>query len=251
MFLALLAMAAGPADDGWKPIFNGHDLDGWIPKINHHEVGDNAHRTFEARDGILHVQYRHYPRFFDEFAHLHYKTPFASYRLRLDYRFVGQDTPGGPDWSKRNSGIMIYGQAPETIGKDQPFPVSIEVQLLNGTAAEPRTTGNVCTPGTNVSIAGNRVPGHCALSSSRPYTGENWVHLEIEVRAGGQTLVEVDGKEVLRFDKPQLDPTDLRAMPIFLSQGATDPTLKGGYISLQGEGHPIDFSNIAIKRLPD
>ncbi|PZU60619.1 MAG: DUF1080 domain-containing protein [Sphingobium sp.] len=257
--LAALAGVASPVqarehdvqEQEWRPLFDGRSLDGWVPKINHHPLGDNAHDTFRAGEGILHVAYDRYPAFFDEFAHLIYRKPFSSYRLRLDYRFVGVDTPGGPPWSKRNSGVMIYGQAPEQIGIDQPFPVSIEVQLLNGEGAERKTTGNLCTPGTNVQVNGARVPTHCVVSVSRPYSGEDWVHLEIEVHAGGATVVEVDGVEVARFDKPELDPTDLTAMRLYLAGGAKEIGLRSGYISLQGEGHPIDFRRIEIKELPD
>jgi hypothetical protein len=31
---------------------------------------------------------------------------------------------GGADWALRNSGVMIHGQPPETMGLDQKFPVS-------------------------------------------------------------------------------------------------------------------------------
>lgn len=245
----ILSANAEASDAGWRPLFNGHNLDGWIPKINHHPLGDNRHQTFTVSDGILHVGYDHYPQFYDEFAHLIYHQPFTSYRLRMDYRFIGVDTPGGPPWSKRNSGVMIFGQAPRGIGVDQPFPVSIEIQLLNGTDDSPRTTGNICTPGTTVDIDGKRAASHCTLSVSRPYSGEQWVHLEIEARAGGETIVEVDGVEVSRFTAPALDPTDLRAMPLFLARHGNDATLREGYIALQGEGHPIDFRNIAIMPL--
>lgn len=253
--MALVALTAlgnaAPQASRWQPLFDGHSLDGWIPKINHHPVGDNVHRTFEAENGILHVRYDRYPSFFDQFAHLTYRHPFSSYRLRFDYRFVGTDTPGGPPWSKRNSGVMIYGQAPATIGVDQPFPISIEIQLLNGEGPDQKTTGNICTPGTNVAIDGKRVPTHCVLSSSRPYEGEAWVHVEIEVHAGSTTTVDVDGVRVARFDKPELDPTDLAAMPFYLAGGARTVSLTSGYISLQGEGHPIDFRRIEILDLSE
>lgn len=48
----------------------------------------------------------------------------------MNYRFVGDQAINGPGWATRNSGIMIHGQAPQTMGKNQDFPVSIEVQLL-------------------------------------------------------------------------------------------------------------------------
>lgn len=255
-FLAFAMFASfgapnAPDEARWESLFNGRDLSGWVPKVNHFEPGENPYDTFRVQDGVLRISHDRYPAFFDQFAHLSTHVPYKSYRLRLEYRFVGADAPGGPPWASRNSGIMIYGQAPETMARDQPFPISIEVQLLNGTANAPRTTGNLCTPGTQIEIEGRRPAGHCVISSSRPYSGEDWVQVELEVHSGRETLVRIDGVEVAAFDKPQIDPTDLRAMPLYLERGAKDVGLYDGYISLQGEGHPIDFRRIEIMRLLD
>lgn len=245
---SLAADVPQPAPGQWMSLFNGKDLSGWIPKINHRPLGENYLDTFVVRDGVLRVSYDKYSKFSDEFAHLMYRTPFSNYRLRMDYRFVGKDTPGGPPWASRNSGVMIHGQTPESIGQHQPFPVSVEVQLLNGSAGETRTTGNVCTPGTRVDFDGVPLKDHCRNSSSKTYTGEDWVHLEIEVRGGRHLRTVIDGRVVLEYQNIQLDPTDLRAMEIYLSNGLKTQ-LDSGYIALQGEGHPIEFRNIQIQVL--
>ena len=67
-----------------------------------------------------------------EFGHLFYKEPFSYYRLAAEYRFVGEQVPGGPAWAMRNNGLMLHSPHPETMLKDQDFPISIEVQLLGG-----------------------------------------------------------------------------------------------------------------------
>ena len=56
---------------------------------------------------------------------------------------------------------MFHCQAPETMGKDQDFPISVEVQLLGGGPTGERSTANMCSPGTEVSRNGERVKGHC------------------------------------------------------------------------------------------
>jgi len=85
--------------------------------------------------------------------------------LWLEYRFVREQAEGAPGWAFRNSGVMIHGQSPESMGKKQEFPVCIEVQLLSGNGKDDRTTGNRCTPGTHVVLDGNHDRRHCIQSS--------------------------------------------------------------------------------------
>ena len=56
---------------------------------------------------------------------------------------------------------MIHSQSPETMKKDQEFPVSIEVQFLGGNGKDKRPTGNVCTPGTNIVMKDKLITQHC------------------------------------------------------------------------------------------
>lgn len=117
----------------WIQLFNGKDLTGWTPKIRYHEAGENWGDTFRVEDGVLKVSYDKYDQFDSKFGHLFYNEPFSHYIIRVEYRFVGEQCPGGPGWALRNSGIMVHGESPKTMGKDQDFPASIEVQLLGGT----------------------------------------------------------------------------------------------------------------------
>ncbi len=144
LLLAGCASATGPSqNDGWIPLFNGKNLDGWTPKIRGFALGDNHLDTFRVEDGLLKVCYDKYAKFDEKFGHLFYKDAYSNYRLRLDYRFVGEQCPEGPGWAFRNSGAMLHGQAPETMAKDQSFPVSIEVQLLGGNGKAERSNANL------------------------------------------------------------------------------------------------------------
>lgn len=236
----------------WVSLFNGNDLDGWTPKIRFHELGDNFANTFRVEEGLLKVRYDGYDEFGKRFGHLFYKTPFSHYRFRVEYRFVGQQCKDGPGWATRNSGVMIHGEAPETMEIDQEFPVSIEVQLLGGDGTHPRPTANLCTPGTHVEMNGKLFKPHCTNSTSKTYHGEQWVTVEMEVH--GNRLIKhiIDGKTVLEYAKPQYDPTD----PLFAhlksgSQTPQDLMLDGGSISLQSESHPIDFRKVEIMPLDE
>ena len=237
---------AADADSGkWIQLFNGKNLDGWTPKIRYSECGENYGNTFRVEDGLMKVRYDGggYDEFGERFGHLFYKDSFSHYIIRVEYRFVGDQCPGGPGWATRNSGIMVHGQSPESMAKDQPFPASIEVQLLGGDGQKDRTTGNLCTPGTHVVMDGKLVKRHCIQSSSKTFHGDQWVTAEVEIRGDKVIRHKINGEVVLEYDAPQLDEKDV------LSKGLTDKPgvlLKSGTISLQSESHPCDFRKVEI-----
>jgi hypothetical protein len=127
--------------------------------------------------------------------------------------------------------------------KDQDFPVSIEVQLLGGNGRDPRTSSNLCTPGTNVVMKGELKLQHCINSTSPTFHGEDWVTAEIEVRNNEVIRHLIGGEVVLEYNKPQLDKRDESARRLITGD---DLMLQGGTISLQSESHPIDFRKVEI-----
>jgi hypothetical protein len=241
--VAAAGAAADPTAGGWIPLFNGRDLDGWTVKIAGHDLGDNFGDTFRVEDGLLKVAYDHYDRFQGRFGHLFYRTPYSHYRLRAEYRFRGRQLRGGPSWAERNSGIMIHGQSPGSMPKDQQFPVSVEVQLLGGTGRGPRPTANVCTPGTAVMVDGRRVT-QCAGSQSATFEGNRWVWVEIEVRGSEAVTHSVNGEPVLTYRDLQLDGDDPDGRRL-LDAGAS-LALGRGTISLQSESHPVEFRRVEL-----
>jgi hypothetical protein len=234
--------------DGWIALFNGKDLSGWKPKIKGYDLGENYGDTFRVENGILKVSYDRYSRFDGKFGHLFYKTPYSKYKLRIEYRFVGDQCPGGPSWAFKNSGAMIHGQTPESMRKDQDFPVSIEVQLLGGTGKGDRPTANVCTPGTNIVMRDRLITQHCTNSHSKTYQGDEWINAEVEVHGNGIIKHIVDGETVLEYEKAQLDETDADARKL-IKDG--DKMLREGTISLQSESHPIEFRKVELLPLAE
>ena len=237
---------AAPQEE-WIQLFNGRDLAGWTPKITGYEAGDNFGDTFRVEDGVLRVVYDEYGDFDGRFGHLFYEEPFAHYVLRVEYRFVGEQAPGGPGWALRNSGVMIHGEPPESMAVDQDFPVSIEVQFLGGDGSGERPTANLCTPGTNVVMAGELVTRHCTNSTSRTYHGDEWVTVEVEVRGGELIRHLIDGESVLEYARPQLDDREEHARQLAVAQGGLQ--LESGTISLQSESHPIEFRRVELRRV--
>ncbi len=129
---------------------------------------------------------------------------------------------------------------------NQDFPVSIELQLLGGRATGKRTTANLCTPGTNVEMQGKLVTRHCINSRSETYRGDQWVTVEVEVRGSKVIRHSINGKEVMAYQKPQLDPRDADAKKL-IQDGKL--LLTEGYISLQSESHPVEFRKVELMRL--
>lgn len=236
--------ASASEQEEWIILFNGDNLDGWTPKFTGHEVGVNYNNTFRVEDGLLTVSYENWDEFQGEFGHLFYKDSFSNYKIRAEYRFIGEQVEGGEGWALRNNGLMLHGQSPETMDKDQEFPVSIEVQLLGGNGEDPRTTANLCTPGTNVVMDGELITQHCITSDSETYHGDQWVTVEVEVR--GSEIVEhyVEGESVMNYTEPQYEEGDE-------TTGADDLLIDEGTISIQAESHPTQFRKIEVLPLDE
>jgi hypothetical protein len=242
----LPAVGQDEGKDAWKPLFNGRDLDGWSPKIRGYDLGENYGNTFRVENGVLKVAYDQYQKFDNKFGHLFYKDRFSHYVLRVEYRFVGDQVPGGPGWAARNSGVMFHCQDPKTMRKDQDFPVSIEAQFLGGLGPGTRPTNNVCTPGTHIVLNGKLHTPHCTNSKSKTIHGDEWVTAEIEVHGAGKVIHRVNGEDVLEYEQPQLDPKDADAAKL-IKDGKV--LIEEGYIALQSESHPIEFRKVEIKVL--
>jgi len=241
-----LARTVGAGSEGWVQLFNGRDLTGWTPKIAGFEVGDNYAGTFRVEDGLLKVSYDGYANFGNRFGHLFYNEELDNYRLRVEYRFVGEPLADAPAWALLNSGLMIHGQSPGSMALEQWFPVSIEAQLLGSQPTHPQPTANLCTPGTHVVIDGKLVTRHCTDSRSASYPTDRWVGVQVEVD-GGRIRHVVEGDTVLEYSDPQLDDTDPDALRL-LAAGAVRH-LRRGTLSLQSEGHPVEFRKIEVQRL--
>lgn len=253
VFAAVLCACTGAKQlkagkDGWISLFNGKDLSDWIVKIHHHDVGDNYGNTFRVNDGVIQVRYDQYDQFNDRFGHLYFKQPFSYYHLTLEYRFVGIWRKDAPVYTLKNSGVMFHSQDPRTMPREQDWPISVEMQFLAGLGdGQPRPTGNMCSPGTDVVYQGRIDPRHCIESSSKTYEGEQWVRAELIVLGDSLITHLINGDTVLQYSKPQIGGgVANRYDPAIKIDGKL---LSSGYIALQSEGQEIDFRNIKIKKL--
>ncbi len=225
----------------WVSLFNGINLDGWTVKITGYPAGENFGNTFRVEDGLLKVRYDDYDEFNERYGHIFTTTKYSHYKLRVEYRFVGEQISGGPGWAYRNSGAMLHAQSPESMHLGQDFPVSVEAQMLGGNGKDERTTGNVCTPGTEIFIDDLPYKDHCYSSSSKTYHGDQWVTLEMIVHGDSIIHHVIEGDTILTY-------TNVTVGGGNVSPQHTIPSgpLKEGYIALQSESHPVDFRKIEL-----
>tara|TARA_R110002051_G_scaffold137916_2_gene210562 strand:- start:64692 stop:65519 length:828 start_codon:yes stop_codon:yes gene_type:complete len=228
----------------WTSIFNGKDLTGWTIKIPGHELGENFGNTLRVEDSILKIRYDAYgPKFKDRFGTVYFDKYLTNYRLKVVYRFVGETAPGAPTWGYRDSGIQFHGQPPATQKIDQAFPVCLEYNFHGGNGTDERPLGAACTNGMFIEYNGKKNTTTCiAANIARTFHGDQWVTAEIDVRDGVITHF-VNGEEILSYANPTYNPENETAKSLM---NGDDTKVKGGYISLQSNSHPIDFKTIEI-----
>jgi hypothetical protein len=246
--IMLPSICAAQTDEDWLSLFNGVDLSGWTPKIRQYPPGQNFGDTFRVEDGLLTVSYDQYESFEGRFGHLFYEQPFSHYRLRVEYRFVGEQVAGGADWATRNSGAMLHAQAPSTMPNEQDFPISIEVQFLGGLSdGNERSTGNLCTPGTHVVFRGEFTTTHCINSTSPTFHGDQWVTAEILVLGDERMVHRINGDVVIEYTNMTTGGGAVSGhRPELKPEGQP---LGEGYISLQSESHPVQFRRVELLNL--
>ncbi len=205
--------AAPPADDGFKPMFDGKTLDGWA-NVNCHPdtffVKNNEIVTTGEPTGFLRTA-KQYENFVMEFDWMHVeKTKMA------------------------NSGLFVWGDPLPGVGT--PYTRGIEVQVLINYAPK---DGWATSHGDIFSIHGARCKPdrvhptnpkmeRCLPSENRVKGGGEWNHYKVTANDGAIKL-EVNGKEV---------------------SGVSKCTPRKGYLALESEGAECHFKNIKIKELP-
>lgn len=236
------------AKEEWIQLFNGKDINDWMVKIHHHETGDNYGNTFRVEDGLIKVRYDQYDSFNNRYGHLYFKQPFSYYHLVVEYRFTGIWRKDAPEYTLKNSGVMLHSQDPRTMLREQDWPISVEMQFLAGLGdGKPRPTGNMCSPGTDVVYNGKIDPRHCINSSSPTYEGEQWIRAEAIVLGDSLITHIINGDTVLQYTRPQIGGGVANNYdPKIKIDGKL---LSSGFIALQSEGQEIDFRKVELLNL--
>jgi hypothetical protein len=228
----------------WQELFNGKDIQDWQIKIRNHGLNENYANTFRVENRNLSVRYDGYEDFGNQYGHIFYKEPFSYYLLQVEYRFIGEQAPGGEGWAYRNSGAMLHSQNPESMLQDQDFPISIEGQFLGGNGTDERSTCNLCTPGTNVVMGDTLFTPHCINSSSKTFHGDQWLQANFIVLGSEEVHHLIGMDTVLSYYQPQIGGG--MVSPVDSLVKIDGKQLESGYIALQSESHPIDFRRVAL-----
>jgi peptidyl-prolyl cis-trans isomerase A (cyclophilin A) len=202
---------------GFKPLFNGKNLDGW--QAFSRETKDAPTKSVQAAptwtvdaDSVLKCVGK-------PTGYLATKAEHADYVLRLQWRYPKELKAG-------NSGVLVHCQKNDIV-----WPVCVEAQLRSGRAGDIwlQTAADVkLTVPAGRRDADDKTMRHIWREPKdgvveRPF-GE-WNDMEIAC-TGGSIAVRVNGK---------------------LVNAGTDCNLTKGRIALQSEGTEIHFRNIRIK----
>lgn len=227
----------------WVSLFNGKNLSNWKPKITGYPLGENFGNTFRVKDKILSTRYDQYDSFNNRFGALYYDKKFTNYRLKVEYRFAGELTPGAPAWGFQDGGVQYHCQPPATVGLNQQFPVCLEYNFHGKKDATERPTGEICVSGIYIEMSGARNKSNCTPPMvKRSFAGDQWVTAEVEVKDGKITHF-VNGEQIIQFENPRFDSTHKEAKKFII---AGNDKVTEGYISLQSNSHPMDFRKIEI-----
>jgi hypothetical protein len=200
-----------PADDGFRPLFNGKNLDGWV-NVNCHSD------TFFVKDGEIITTGN--PTGF-----LRTDRQYENFVLEFDWMHVEKERMA-------NSGLFVWGDPLPAVGT--PYTRGIEVQVLINFAPP---DGWATSHGDIFSIWGAKcVPDRphpkgyerCLPSEQRVKGAGQWNHYTVRANDGVIKL-EVNGKEV---------------------SGVSKCSPRKGYLALESEGAECHFKNIRIKELP-
>jgi hypothetical protein len=157
------------AEEGFVPLFNGHNLNGWV-NVN------CAPETWAVRDGL--ILCTGIPT-----GVLRTERQYENYILELEYRHM---KAGG------NAGLFIHSDPVTAMGK--PFTRSIEIQIMDGNAGDMFSIhGATMKPDKPHPKGWTRsLPSEDRMNP----TGQ-WNHYRVESRDGTATLA-VNGKIVTR-----------------------------------------------------
>lgn len=172
---SLFLFATALAENGFVPLFNGHDLTGW-------ENINCAPETFTVTNGMIHCS--GIPT-----GILRTDRMYQNFVLEAEWRHLK---------AKGNSGIYVWADPIPAVG--QPFVRAVEVQVLDGLEGDWFTSDGDVFPihGAKMTPVNGRHGGDRAFpTEKRMKPSPEWNHYRVECVDGNISLA-VNGKVVTR-----------------------------------------------------
>ena len=192
------------------PLWGQDNMDGWDFVVK--DGAAEAEDVWSIKDGVVRCEGT-------PFGFMRTKAEYANYRLRLEWRWVGE---GG------NSGVLLHCQGPNVCTDDSLFPKCVEAQLKSGGAGDV-----VIMYGARVAeIERDYAPG-------RPFLAKPKDHDSNEKPLGEWNVYDI----ICKGDTIALYVNGL------LQNTVTGATPSAGSIALQSEGGVIEFRNATVAPL--
>jgi hypothetical protein len=259
--------SGGGSTNGWTSILPTDEaLTGWFPYVRGFAPGMDPQKTFrrDAQTGYLQVTYADYPN--NDFTYavsgksephlglLYYdKNITTDYKVRVTYRFKDPQAKNPVSWGKNNSGLFVFGTDPHKISGDPEFPTAIEIQLLGSPSAGGNINTQIClnsTVGMYPAMIGTKTitgPGGCFASTQASkdlQPAGSWTTVEADVSVTGTTKIY----QYAMPDDAMPPATPIQTFNAPVKTGGQ--TVTGGWLSLQSESQPCEFSRIELKETP-
>jgi hypothetical protein len=222
MILGLALIGSAPvraADDGFKPLFNGHNLDGWV------HVND-APGTWRVEKGEIITTGR-------PIGFLRTEKQYENFIVEFEWKHVppAKDAAG-------NSGMFVWADPLPAVGTGA-FARAIEVQVLVNLEWKDKKSGGVTASshGDIFSIWGAK----CVPDRPHPLGWERCIPLENRAKGAGEwnkyRIEGKDGRITLSVNGKAVS-------------GVSKCNPRKGYLALEAEGSECHFRNLRIKELP-
>jgi hypothetical protein len=265
LFLWLTSLASAQyiptkADSGWRPLFNGENLDGLFPHYSGHNWGEDPLNLISVHDNMIHF-YQGFKKKDNPpgtYGVLSTGIEFAYYYCRVEYKHGDYTTPDESGWitgDPYNSGFFYHAKPGGPV-----WPPTIECQLKrhwNSIDNQPCTAaGGDCDQvwaadfwilggvqierdGQPTNLGGCCNPMLVDRNEHPDYELEGWNQMEIRVWSDSLFQNVFNGNIINYGDKSTYENPEGQRVP-----------LTEGRIQLELEGSEIMFRNWEIKLMP-
>jgi hypothetical protein len=172
LILALPTML--PAQDGWKPLFNGENLEGWQFHLGKEGAGNDG--TFTVQDGILICSGK-------PAGYMYTDKSYGNYTLQFEFAFKKPDGLEDESEFRGNSGCLVHVGEKNALGV---WPRSIEVQGAN------RSMGLILPIPRDLKCQ-HTFDREAMAKASKPLGEFNKMEVEVE---GGDMEIKLNGVKV-------------------------------------------------------